>query len=368
MSGRFVSLTYCIHARAIAASGSQPAFRGSPENFEAGRASDPVGRASQTSPAGMAFRGSPGRLRQSGGEAGVEPGDREIALISTLVAGERIDGHADEPAPGANFAEEGLVRGPDSGESVVLDRDAFLRAEVAHHRHLERRIGKGVRLDRGPIRVRLQLGHARAEPRRRDAFGVHHDHPPRPVTSAAVTPERPGDFGQLGMPRLRPQVDQGPQERRVRTVARVAPHLAVGLLGLLVGGSQQRTIMLLRQGLPVEVVRSREPRLARPLAAAVLVHDHPAQGLQVTRNPDGVVDAVDELAGLLRGFIPHAVVRGIGRREDVVRSLLGMERGVGRDQEQQQWTGTDHQAARRGDSSWAMVPGRAVERGGMTRF
>src|SRR3954469_7474210 len=57
VSGRFVSLTYRIHARAIAAPGGQPALRGSPENSEAGRASEPVGGASQTSPEGMAFGG-----------------------------------------------------------------------------------------------------------------------------------------------------------------------------------------------------------------------------------------------------------------------------------------------------------------------
>ena len=46
VSGTFVSLTYSIHAFAIASFGSHAALSGSPANFAAGTASPPVGGAS----------------------------------------------------------------------------------------------------------------------------------------------------------------------------------------------------------------------------------------------------------------------------------------------------------------------------------
>ena len=80
--------------------------------------------------------------------------------------------------------------------------------------------------------------------------------------------------------------------------------------------------MLLRQRLPVQVVSARQTRLARSLAATVLMHDHAAQRLHTRRNPDGVVDRIDKFARLRRSLVAHAVVRRIGRREDIIRRLL----------------------------------------------
>src|SRR5262249_56973515 len=59
VSDTFVSLTYSIHAFAIASFGSHAALSGSPRNFAAATASVPVGGASHASPVGMATSGSP---------------------------------------------------------------------------------------------------------------------------------------------------------------------------------------------------------------------------------------------------------------------------------------------------------------------
>ena len=59
VSATFVSLTYCIHAFAIASFGSHAALSGSPANFAAGTASPPVDGASHALSVGMATSGSP---------------------------------------------------------------------------------------------------------------------------------------------------------------------------------------------------------------------------------------------------------------------------------------------------------------------
>ena len=67
-----------------------------------------------------------GLFRQAGGEAGVEPGYRQIALVAALVGGERVDGDADEAAAAANREEEGFVRRPHACEAAVFHRHPFL--------------------------------------------------------------------------------------------------------------------------------------------------------------------------------------------------------------------------------------------------
>ena len=57
---------------------------------------------------------------------------------------------------------------------------------------------------------------------------------PLPPEAAAVTPEGPRHPGQFRMAGLGPQIDQALLEGGVGAVARVAPHLAVGLLRLFV--------------------------------------------------------------------------------------------------------------------------------------
>ena len=152
--------------------------------------------------------------------------------------------------------------------------------------------------------------------------GMQQHHAAGPVTAAAVSPQRPRHLGQLRMAGLRAEIDEALLKRGVGAVARIAPHLAVGLLRLLVGRSQQGAVVLLRQRLPVQVVGAGQPRLARSLAATVLMHDHAAQRLHALWDPDRVVDRIDQLARLRRSLVAHAVVRRVGRRKDIIRRLL----------------------------------------------
>ena len=59
-------------------------------------------------------------FRQTSGQAGIEPGNGEVALVAALVARKRIDGHADEPAFAAHFVEKDFVGRPDSREPPSL--------------------------------------------------------------------------------------------------------------------------------------------------------------------------------------------------------------------------------------------------------
>ena len=56
-------------------------------------------------------------LRQPGAQAGVEPRDRQVTLVAAVVARQRIDGHADQPALAAHLVEERLVGGPHAREA-----------------------------------------------------------------------------------------------------------------------------------------------------------------------------------------------------------------------------------------------------------
>ena len=61
---------------------------------------------------------------------------------------------------------------------------------------------------------------------------------------------------------LRTEIHEASPERRVGAVPRIAPHLAIRTLRLLVGRSEQRAAVLLRQGLPVQVEGARQAGLA----------------------------------------------------------------------------------------------------------
>ncbi|QJW94590.1 hypothetical protein FTUN_2111 [Frigoriglobus tundricola] len=305
---------------------------GSPANFAAGAASVPIGGASHAGSVG-ARRADHRRPSAARAEAGVEPRDREVALVAAVVTRQRIDGHADESAPPADRGEEHLVGGPDAGERRGLFGHALFRAQVAHQRHPERGVGQFVCLDSLTRRVVAQKRDARAQPRRRDPIGVQHHHPAGPVPAAAVPPQRPGHLCQFGVARLRAEIGERLLERRVGAVPRVAPHLAVGLLRLLVGRGEERATVFLRQRLPVQVVRAGEARPARPLAAPVLVDDHPAERLHARGNPDRVVRPEDQFSRFVGRLVTHAVVRRFGGREDVVGRLLGVEVGRPRGEE-----------------------------------
>ncbi|MGE5195568.1 MAG: hypothetical protein ACM3U2_24005, partial [Deltaproteobacteria bacterium] len=114
---------------------------------------------------------------------------------------------------------------------------------------------------------------------------------------------------------LRAEIDKALLKRRAGTIARIAPHLTFGFFRLLIRRGQQGTVVLLCQGLPVQVISARQPRLARSLATPVLMHDHAAQRLDVPGNPDRVVGRKDEFARLRRSLMANAVIRRIGRRK-----------------------------------------------------
>src|SRR5208282_5316502 len=107
------------------------------------------------------------------------------------------------------------------------------------------------------------------------------------------------------MSRLCTKIDEALLKSGVGTVTRIAPHLTIGLLRLLVGRGKQRTIVLLGECLPMQVVGACQSRFARSLAATVLVHDDAAQRFCAFGNPDGVVDRIDKLALLVRGLVAY---------------------------------------------------------------
>jgi hypothetical protein len=72
----------------------------------------------------------------------------------------------------------------------------------------------------------------------------------------------------------------------------------------------------------MQVVSARQTRLARPLAATMLMHNHSAQRLHVVRYPDRVVDRIDEFARTCRSLVTHAIIRRVCRRKNVIRRFL----------------------------------------------
>src|SRR5262249_54016684 len=130
------------------------------------------------------------------------------------------------------------------------------------------------------LRVGPEHGHAGTQPGGGDTFRLEQRHAARPLTAPAMSPEGPRDFRQLGMTRFGAEIDKALLKRCGGTVPRIAPHLTVGLVRLLVGRRQERAVMLACECLPVQVVRARQSRLARALATAVLMHDDAPQRLR----------------------------------------------------------------------------------------
>src|ERR1022692_1333652 len=97
-------------------------------------------------------------------------------------------------------------------------------------------------------------------------------HSAGPMTAPAMSTKRPRNLRELGMPRLGPEIDKALLKHGSGAVTRIAPHLTIGLVRLFVGRSQQRAVVLLCKCLPMQVVRARQSRLARSLAATVLMH------------------------------------------------------------------------------------------------
>ena len=124
------------------------------------------------------------------------------------------------------------------------------------------------------------------------------------------------------MPRRLAEVGERPLKRRGRAVPRIAPHLAVGLVGLLIRRPEQGTLVFAGEGLPVEVIGGGEARRTRALAAAVLMHDDAPERCDARRDPDRVADRKDEFSGLGARLVSDAEIRWLGRGEDVVGRRL----------------------------------------------
>ena len=116
---------------------------------------------------------------------------------------------------------------------------------------------------------------------------------------------------------------QRPAKGGVGTIARITPHLAVGLLRLLIRRCKQGAIMLFGKRLPVQVKGACLAGFAGAFATAVLMHHYTTQRFHARGNPHGVLHSKDQFAGLGGGLIAHAVVWRLYRQRFIIRRLLG---------------------------------------------
>jgi hypothetical protein len=113
-------------------------------------------------------------------------------------------------APFARIAvKKASLEGQTPAKRPSFHRDAFLRAGIAHDGHAEGAFGDDMRLDGGSVRVRFEQGNTRAQPDGGDAFGMEKGHATAPVAATAVSPERPGHRGELGMSARRTEIGEG---------------------------------------------------------------------------------------------------------------------------------------------------------------
>ena len=238
------------------------------------------------------------------------------------MTGQGIDRDGDEATPRSHGLEECLVGRPHSLELVVGDGDALLRARVAHDRHRKRRVGQPMGLDGGPLLVGFKEWHARSQPDGDGPFRMKQCHAAGPVSAAAVAPQGPGGSGQFLMTGHGSQIDKCLLESLCRAVAWIAPHLAVGLLRLLIRRHNQGARVLSRQCLPVQVVGTGEPGRAGAFAAPMLVHDNPAERFHILRNPRGVRHRKNEFSRFRRRLVADPVIRGLRGGPHIVRWLL----------------------------------------------
>ena len=94
------------------------------------------------------------------------------------------------------------------------------------------------------------------------------------------------------------EVSQRFAEGAVGAVARITPHLAIGLLRLLIRRCQQRAPVLFCQRLPMQIEGTGLSGFARALAATVLMHHDPAQRLDSRRNPHRILNRKNQFARL----------------------------------------------------------------------
>ena len=265
-------------------------------------------------------------FRQASAHAGIEPGDCHVALISAGMAGEWIDRDSNQATFSPDLPEECFVRGPDSGEATFFHSYSLFRAWVAHHGNIDGGVGNGVCLNRRTVRIFFNERHTRAMPDGDGFLRMKERHSADPVTTAAVPPKSPGNFSELRMTAFFAEIGQTFLKGLCRSVSRITPHLAICILGLLVGRREESAVVLFRQGLPVEIPGSGLPRFAGAFPATVLVNDDPTQPLHSFRNPDGVLHREDEVAGFF-GLVAYAVVRRFNFGRLVVGRVLGRCRG-----------------------------------------
>ena len=272
--------------------------------------------------------------RKPSGETGIQPGNRQIALIAALVTGQRIHGDSDQRTPAAHGRKEGVHSQPNSSETAFLHADPFLGAQIAHHGHGQSRLrnGEGFRL----ICSRDDVRNAGAQPSRGDSVRMKQDHGTCPTSPSAVSPKGPGYPGQFWVPGFRAEICQGLLKGRVGAVPRVTPELAVRALRLFVGRRNQGTAMLLCQSLPVKIESASDARFAGSDSAAVLMDDDSAKLIDAFRKPGGETHGIGKLSGIHRIFVSHPVIGRFGGRKHTVGRILrskGTQRGENRQNE-----------------------------------
>src|SRR5689334_20287702 len=106
---------------------------------------------------------------------------------------------------------------------------------------------------------------------------MQHVHEAGPGAAARMAPEAPGHGLELGMSGLHGQIRERAQVGLLRAVARIAPEAAVLSILLVIGGTEQGAVPLLRERLPVQVGGRGRAALAGAGPAPVLMHDDTAE-------------------------------------------------------------------------------------------
>jgi hypothetical protein len=94
--------------------------------------------------------------------------------------------------------------------------------------------------------------------------------------------------------------------------------------------------VLFGESLPVQVVGPGEAGLARSLAAAVLMHNDPAECLDPWWDPESVINGKNEFSRRLRSLVPDTVKRRLRRGKDIVGRTLRSGRKGEEERESQQ--------------------------------
>ena len=145
------------------------------------------------------------------------------------------------------------------------------------------------------------------------------------MPSSAVAPKRPWHGGQFRMSALFAEILKCSTKDGIRSVAWIAPHLAIGLLWLLIGRGKQGAVVFFGQCLPVQVKGSGLAGLAGAFTAAMLVYHDTSQGFYALGNPHSVLNRKDQFTWFGGGLVSHAVVWRFYRRRRIIGRHLGSE-------------------------------------------